>query len=194
MVRDANMARAIGVLRAGQSNSQQKQAFLEKAIVGALTAGVGVTGGIIQGQESEALQDRQKRRAAETRKAEALKSAPRVPNAPPQENYGNDEYGLPRQMGPTGPSYSKRMDASVQAGNPDWLKERAKEASDTQGVNIAAAGANIGGYRTPSGADDIDMDSDSRAADIQTGKNIMKATEHMGSQMGGMGMSLPRRR
>ncbi len=181
------MARAIATLRAGQSRSQQNQALADKALLAGAQAGIGTVGHVIDATRSEKLQKEQRQRSImsgaiddATRKA----GLARIEAAKPSPDYVSNA-AVETQGAHDLPSWLSQAQGQPVSG-PDYIKEAAKSASDNQNVNIAAAGANIGGYRTPSGADDIDVDSDGRAADIQTGKNIMKATQHMGGMMGSL--------
>ncbi len=184
------MARAIQTLRRGESIGQQDEAMQRKAAMVGFQAMLGAVGHSIQADGSRKLQEQQKNRSImsgaiddATRKAglarvEAARPSPDyVPNAAVETRGAHDV-----------PSWLSQAQGQPVNG-PDYIKEAAKSASDNQNLNSAAAGANIGGYRTPGGLDGVDQDSDSRAADIMTGKNIMKATENMGGMMG----SLPRR-
>ncbi len=188
MQRSEEMARAIHNLRIGNTKGQIDRALMDKIIVTGAQAGLGAVGHVMEGQSSEALQEKQRNEQRARAAAGALKSAPLPPSTIPKENYSVDEYGLPRQMGPGGPGYDKQMNSAVQGGNPDWLKSKAEEADNNQALNMAAAGANIGGYRTPAGAEASDADSDMRAANLQTGKNILDSTEHMGGMMSSLPM------
>lgn len=194
MQRDAEMARAIQNVRAGNTRYGQNRALEDKMLMGGLQATGAMIGGAMQAQQSQTKDINNKNRSImsgaiddATRKA----GLARAEAAKPSPDYVPNE-AIATEGQHNVPSWLQQAQTG-QVSNPDYIKEAAKQASATQDLNLSAAGANIGGYRTPSGADAIDADSDTRAADLQTGQNILKATQHMGSQMGGMGRSLARR-
>ncbi len=196
MQRSDEMARAIHNIRIGNTRSQIDQAREDKMLMAGAQATAAMINGTIQAQKSQTQAINDKNRGimsgaidSASRGAAALRSAPRPPSSLPKHDLSVDEYGLaPNNIGAGVPSYDKQMNSSVQGGNPDWLKSKAEEADNNQALNMAAAGANIGGYRTPAGAEASDADSDMRAANLQTGKNILDSTEHMGGMMSSLPM------
>ncbi len=173
-------------LRNGQTSGQKRRAFNDKVGWTVLQAGIGALGHTIEAGESTKLQGEQSKRdvmrqaiANATKQDAAMRSAPRVPNAPPKEDFTSDEYGLsqaPLAKAQALPSYADQMDGAVKASQAN------------QKLNSAAAGASIGGVRPPGGLDDTHNDSELRAGDIMTGQSIMKDA----GAGGGMQQSLRR--
>jgi hypothetical protein len=179
MVHDPNMAQAIKVLRAGGSRSQQNRAMADKALLAAGTMGLTAAGGIYSGIQSEKLQAKN---AAKTQAGNiaAEDAAIRKSAAP----YAAGEYKPPAEGDQRFGQMPSWLETAQGQGDAEAVKLLANQALANQKMNVAAAGANIGGYRTPSGLTDIEDESDVRAADISTAKNMMK--------MGGMMNSLAR--
>lgn len=175
------MEHAIKVLRAGQSRGQQNQALLDKVMMHGAQAGLMGANGVYQATKSdEAKEEREYARAAEASRA-ALRTAPRVPNAPPVQDPQADEYGLhtdPLTRANSERSYEDEMNNSVAAG--------AKAAQARLGMNASAELSTIGGYSTPNGRRNDQDQSDMLTRDISTAND--------GMQHGGMMNSLSRMR
>lgn len=209
MQKSADMERLINSIREGKTREQQNRDLREKVIFSggqALAAGVG---GYLQGRESDRLQEENKNRSqmgkaiqSQTQERDRLLRAPDDyksyddgSTGPGWLRTGKVEHGKdwfpgePRQdQGP--------VDLSLPGDHDPFVQDAAKRAREQQGSNAEAAGASIGGYRTVQGLDDADQQSDVLAADMSTGKNLMKAGKMMtggGNELGGM-MSTPPRR
>lgn len=169
-------------IKEGNTPGQVQRNFLQKALLvggsSALTGLAGVVSSAHSSDQADRLAERHRKDAA----AAALRTAPHVPSAPPQENYSNDEYGLPRAMGPAGPDYKMSMDHAVMSGN-----DAAKAALANQSMNSAAKDTTLGGYDTSEGIKNRVKLSDSLTRDTVNGQDMIRNS-------GGMMSSLQRQR
>lgn len=187
MQKSADMERLINSIREGKTREQQNRDLREKVIFSggqALATGVG---GYLQGRESDAIQEEHRNRTgmaraidSQTRERNRLltPAADYVPNTP--DSPDDPEWLMSGHLPPEQTDLSMATDQHRQ----------------DQDGNAAAAGATIGGYRTPSAMDDQDQESDTLAADMNTGKNLMRVGGAMraGGAAGGMQRSIPRSR
>lgn len=209
MQKDSNMESAISAIRNGETRGQQNRNLREKiAFTGAQAAMTGISG-YLQGRESDQLQEENKNRAkmgnaiqSQTQERDRLLQAPDDyksnddgSTGPEWLRTGKVEHG--KDWFPGEPKQDQGpVDLSLPGDHDPFVQDAAKRAREQQGSNVAAAGASIGGYRTVQGLDDADHQSDVLAADMSTGKNLMKAGKMMtggDNELGGM-MSTPPRR
>jgi hypothetical protein len=187
---ERHWAETIKRIRAGETNGQKNRALLDKAMFAGVGAGIGAIGHSMESAESMEKQ-------ANQRKEGVMRDA--IADQTKQSAFNDKIRGQSQKYAEAGSEYETNPYGAAPV--PDWLKQAhgdhgenpyvgdaATAALDSQNMNSAAAGAAIGGYRPPSGLDDVHNDADTRAADISTGKNLMKT----GSMMGGMGSTLPR--
>ena len=183
-----HMAEFIRMLRAGETRGQQRQALMDRAMMVGATAGIGAIGHALEGRESV--------RATGERNAARAASAQKVSDAGIRQS--SEQYAAPDYDPSKASAMGHTADVpawltAAQGESPGDIQAQAKEATDTQAMNKAAAGAPIGGIRTPGALDSSGQEADVRAADISTGKNLMNAADTMDDTHGGMARSLRRR-
>lgn len=185
-----HMADAIKALRAGQTRGQESRALMDRIALVAGTTGVGAIGHMIEARHSE---NAQAERDASVAGAARKVSDDKIRASSQQYAAPDYDPGRAAAMGHSADVPAWLTQAQGHAEQP-LISDLAKEAQDTQQMNKAAAGAPIGGHRPPAALDAADKDSDVRAADISTGKNLMNSADVMDDgTYGGMGRSLRRR-
>jgi len=194
MRKSADMERAIQALRTGQTRSQKDRDFAIKvAGAGGIAALTGAAG-YLQGRESDQLQERQASKAQMSGAIESqTKERDRLLQAPGDyKSYDDGSHEGPEWLrGGKAPERGKDWFPSEphEDQGPVELSLATDEYERNQDLNSAAAGATIGGYLTPEALNSHDLESDERAADMNNGKNLIRAA----GVMGGMSRSLPRR-
>ena len=198
--RSEDMQRAIHALRTGQTRGQKEQAMLDKGIFAVGQTGLMLGGAALQANESDKLQEEQKNRSDQTRNRDNQIAMRDNDLRHSKEASVYDDASQVHETGvggrpPDWLAQSQGDNRDSPPGPDPFVQDAAKKAREQQGSNAEAAGASIGGYRTVQGLDDADQQSDVLAADMSTGKNLMKAGGMMtgGGEMGGMMSSLPRR-
>jgi len=186
--RSEEMQRAIHALRNGQTRGQREQAMLDRAIFAGIQGAATGAGALAERYNSDQMHEEQANREQMKRAIEnqtAMRDRD-LRTMAESKQYAAADYAGPSPDARGIPSWLKE---GGEAERPTNLSLKTDEAKAQLNSNAAAAGASIGGYRTPSGLDAQDAESDTLAGDMNTGKNLMRA----GSMMGGMMGSLPRR-
>lgn len=185
--RSKDMERATHMLRTGQTRGQQNQALVDKAMFAGVQAAL-VGGQALAGRyESDKLQEEQANRGQMQR---AIENQTAMRDRDARHSAEASQYADANQVAELGvggrPMPGWLQQEGVDQGKEKPVQSMAEIASKNQGLNAAAGAASIGGFRTPKGLDDTENEADMRAADINTGKSMMKT--------GGMMNSLARTR